>query len=381
MKYSAFVFAVLSLPLFAQTPPSTPAPTPPFAPELAPLAARHKSDLALVEAQKKAALARAQHDYLATLDFAEKSAGLSGNIKGIAAIGKERELASTKSDLALNFPADLPEALRPGRKVYLDAIGAVNAEVRKREDKIDSDYLSTLTLLASKGAANPVLAQQIASEKAELIRRATTPEPSTAAAPEKPAAPATGGQPAASPVAALASKLVNGNFEEADADGLPAGWKLVGSLAKGKVLPDGVSFQATKENGLSFLRMTFDGRFTNCAIAQELAVPNRARTVTIKVRYRGKVTGRFDPKDRRCWPDNDLSFYNEKGEEIGHGFTNLENMLLKSGSTVATHNQATFKSWEATIPVTSGAVKAKFKLESGKCTGVFDWEHAEVEFK
>lgn len=60
---------------------------------------------------------------------------------------------------------------------------------------------------------------------------------------------------------------------------------------------------------------------------------------------------------------------------------NIESMLLKAGSTGATHNQATFKSWETTFAVTSGAVKAKFKLENGKCTGVFDWEHAEVEFK
>lgn len=85
-------------------------------------------------------------------------------------------------------------------------------------------------------------------------------------------------------------------FDEAGADGLPTGWKVTGSLVKGGILPDGVSIQASKENGLSFLRMTFEGRFTACAAAQDLVVPNRARTAAIKVRYRGKSDGKIGPK-------------------------------------------------------------------------------------
>ena len=367
MKTLLLAFVALAFPAFAQT----------TAPELAPYVAKHKADLALIETQKKAALDRAQHDYLAALDFADKAAGSSGNLKGVVALGKERNLVQTKPDLALSFPADLPETLRPARKIYLDAIDSANADAKKREEQIDSDYLRTLTMLESHAATNPALGQQIATEKAEIVRRATA----AAATTNSPPASATSDKSETATEPALAAKLVNGNFEEVDANGLPAGWKLSGQLGKGGVLPDGVSIKAIKENGLSFVRMTFEGRFNHCGIVQEFAVPNKARTATIKIRYRGKVTARFKPEDRRCWPINDLGFYNEAGVLVGHGLTSIESEILHHPSPQLTHNQATFKSWDATISVPSGAVKARFHIGNGGCNGVFDWEHAEVTFK
>ncbi len=352
---------------WAQT--STP---PPLAPELAPIAAKHKSDFAAVETQKKTALARAQHDYVTALDFADKAAGSAGDLKGVVAIGKERDLAKAKPDLALSFPADLPAALRPSRKVYLDAIASANADAQKREDQIDSDYLRTLTMLDSHAAANPSLGPQIAAEKAEIIRRATAAPPGTAAAAANVApAPAANGKPAATPEPVLAAKLMNGNFEEVDASGLPTGWKLDGSLDKGGVLPDGVSIKAIKENGISFLRMTFDGRFHDCGIAQEIAVPNRARTATFKVWYRGKVAGQLNPAQ---WPGCGVRFYNEKGQRNitpGGYYVWAEKMM----------HQASFKTFEKKVAIPDGAIKAELYLINWNCNGVFDFEHAELTFK
>jgi hypothetical protein len=141
----------------------TTAPSPTLAPELAPLAAKHKADFTTVETQKETAVGRAQHDYLAALAFADKAATSAGDLKGVVAIGKERDLAKTMPDLALSFPADLPAALRPARKVYLDAIDSANADAKKRKDQIDSDYLRTLGILSGHRPATAGVTPEVQS--------------------------------------------------------------------------------------------------------------------------------------------------------------------------------------------------------------------------
>lgn len=341
-------------------------------PELAPIAAKHKTDLAMVETQKVTALARARQDYLAALDFADKGATSAGDLKATIAIGKERDLVKAKPDLPLSFPADLPTSLLPARKACLNAIGSATADAQKRAQQIDSDYLRTLGMLSSNAASNPTLTRQIAAEKAELIQRetaATTPAaPAVANASSVSVKP---GSAAATPSPVLAEKLVNGNFADADANDFPTGWSLCGGLGKGGVLPDGVSIKIVKENGLSFLRMTFDGRFHDCGIKQEIAVPNRARSAVVKIWYRGKVTGRLNPTDRRGWPNYELRFFNEKGDFLGHGGAWTENVT----------NQPAYKTVERTIPIPDGGVKATLSVQNGNCTGVFDFEHAEISYK
>ena len=83
-----------------------------LAPELAPLVAKHKADLAALDAQKAAATARVQQTYVAALDGAEKTATVAGNLAVVAAITKEREALKTGL-MAPALPEGLPKTLQP----------------------------------------------------------------------------------------------------------------------------------------------------------------------------------------------------------------------------------------------------------------------------
>jgi hypothetical protein len=67
----------------------------------------------------------------------------------------------------------------------------------------------------------------------------------------------------------------------------------------------------------------------------------------------------------------ELGFLNEKGAAAGGVGSWMENLM----------HQASFKTFERTIPISTGAVNAEFRLGSSNCNGVFDFEHAGVTFK
>lgn len=155
---AAFLLVLAASSAFAQT----------VAPELAPAAAKYKADMATLDAQRLAALAQAQKSHAAALDAAEKTATAAGNLPVVAAITKEREslIADT---LTPNFPDGLPKNLLATRKAYLDAAAHIRANEATRRSAIGAEYLRALASLQSKAAANPELAQQIATEKGNLL--------------------------------------------------------------------------------------------------------------------------------------------------------------------------------------------------------------------
>jgi len=156
--------AVADPPLVASIPPELKT----LAPALAPLAEKYKADRASLEEQRKAALKRAEQDYFAALDAAEKSATSSGDLKSVAAIFKERE-ALTSGEVSVTFPPDLPRALATRRKTYSDSRDRVAADVALRQRRIDADYLRSLGALQARSAPNSELFDQIAAEKKRIF--------------------------------------------------------------------------------------------------------------------------------------------------------------------------------------------------------------------
>src|SRR5690348_6658698 len=61
-----------------------------LAPELAPIQKRYRADVAELDSQKEAVQSGAGQTYAAALDAAEKAVSKAGNVKGVAAIVKER---------------------------------------------------------------------------------------------------------------------------------------------------------------------------------------------------------------------------------------------------------------------------------------------------
>ena len=139
-----------------------------LAPELAPLVAKHKADIAALDAQKDAAIARVQQTYLAALDGAERTATTAGKLEVFAAITKERE-ALQSGLMAPALPEGLPKILQSARKAYLDGTARVTAYVQPRQKAIDADYLRTLAGLQARASGKPELATQIDAEKKNLL--------------------------------------------------------------------------------------------------------------------------------------------------------------------------------------------------------------------
>jgi hypothetical protein len=198
--------------------------------ELAPLVAKHKADLAALDAQKAAAMARAQQPYVAALDSAEKTATTAGTLEVVAAITKERE--ALKSGLmAPAWPEGLPKTLQPARKACLDGIARVSVDTGPRQKAIDAEYLRALAALQPKAAGNPELTKQTATEKEKLLANAI--------------GSAGGTRPTA---ASSRNTVVNGTFDIAEADGRPRGWTFYGPGAEGLM-------KVVREGSNSFLQM------------------------------------------------------------------------------------------------------------------------------
>jgi hypothetical protein len=167
MKALALAAAfALAVPLHAQD----------LAPELAPLAAKHQADLTALDAQKAAAVTRAQQPYVSALDGAERTATSAGTLEVVAAITKERE-ALKSGVMSPSFPEGLPKALQSTRKSCLDAMARVGTDAAPRQKAIDADYFRALASLQTKAAAKPELAQQIAAEKEKLLANADAGDP------------------------------------------------------------------------------------------------------------------------------------------------------------------------------------------------------------
>ena len=139
-----------------------------LAPELAPIQKRYKTDVAELDSRKEAVQSGAGQTYAAALDAAEKAAAKAGNVKGVAAIVRERA-AVKDGTVAPKASDELPKTLAAARKTYVDAVSRVTKETGAKRSVLDSTYLKALASLEPKAAQNPELARQLALEKENLL--------------------------------------------------------------------------------------------------------------------------------------------------------------------------------------------------------------------
>ena len=147
-----------------------------LAPELLPLVAKHKADLAALDEQKAAAIARVVQVYVAALDAAEAKAATAGNLQAIAAITQESNDAKSGS-LRDAVPAELPKTLHAARKSCLDGIARITPDLAAGNDRLKADYLRALAALQTRAGGNAPLAAQIAVEKDRALRDITPTTP------------------------------------------------------------------------------------------------------------------------------------------------------------------------------------------------------------
>ena len=137
--------------------------------QIQPLADKYKSDLAILESQRAGAVGRAQQTYIAALTAAENAALTASQLPVIAAITAESQ-AVTSNSMPAEFPRGLPATLQPARKVYMDTVARIAAEMPPRKEKIGVDYLRALTGL--QASADAELSAAIAGEKLRILSEA-----------------------------------------------------------------------------------------------------------------------------------------------------------------------------------------------------------------
>jgi hypothetical protein len=147
-----------------------------LAPELVPMAAKYKADLEALDTQKDTEAVRVSQAYIAALAEAEAKATAGGDLKGLAAIGQERDDAKNGA-LPEKIPADLPKGLHGARKSCFEALARVAKDFTTREDRVRSDYVRSLATLDLRARNNAVLAAQIASEKERAVHDITPTSP------------------------------------------------------------------------------------------------------------------------------------------------------------------------------------------------------------
>ena len=312
-----------------------------LAPELAPLAAKYKADIAALEAQKSAALARAEQTYSTALDGVEKTATAAGKLEVVAAVTKERE--SIKGGLmAPALPSELPKSLGPARKAYMDAAARAAAEIIPKRRAANAEYLRALASLQPKAAGNAELARQIATEKERLLSNA--------------AAGVVGPKPPGS----SRNVVVNGTFDLAETDGRPKGWSFYGPGAEDifKVVRDGTN---------SVLRLTVTPAPLSVGVTQSFTIPERAKSITISGRVRGKLTD-LHKDDSNAGANISTRQLSAEKKEVGW-------TLIKAGT------DSGWKLFKETAPIKTGAREVSVSCVGWWVAGTFDFDDIEVEFR
>lgn len=312
-----------------------------LAPELAPLAAKYKTDLAALETQRAAALAQAQIAYTSALAAAEKTATATGKAAVVAAIATERAALSSGL-MTPAFPAGLPPGLQMPRKSWLDADARIRAAEAPRRQAIDAAYLRALTDLQARAAKNPELSKQLAAEKQNALANAP---------PSATAATGTGGSGKPS----TKSAVINGTFDLADTAGRPSGWSIHDSF---KVVRDGAN---------NVLHATA-GEIGYNHITQEIPVPPRARSVTLSVRVRGKWET-TDTKQPVRGTRTSVQFIGADGQKINVW------IVLDAG------RDAGWKSLSNTDAIPKGSKALELIVALSWVTGNFDFDDVAVEFR
>ena len=306
-----------------------------LAPELAPMAAKYKLDVATLEAQRAAALAQAQNPYVAALGVAERSATTSGNVATVSMIATER--ATLNSGLmAPGFPPGMPKELQIPRKTYLDALARIRTAEAPRRQALDGFYLRALTNLSAKVPKETELARQIEAEKQKLI--ANAPSTSSGKANSK-------------------NLAVNGTFDLVNAAGNPIAWVAAEGF---KVARDGT-------NSVLHASIKMPGWHI---VSQDIVIPPKERSVTLKGRVRGTIVSR-DPGKVAGSPGVFVcvTWVDRQGKES----TNWLSTDAGDGGDWRQVNTTT------AIPKDMEAVRVVLMLKFA--TGEFDFDDIEVEFR
>ena len=157
-------------------------------PELRTVVLKRQSDIAELEDRKTFIQGRARHLYLTAIAAVEAKATAAGHIPIIVALNREIE-AVRAGKLASAFPGDLPKSLMNNRKAYADAEAKLAIDAAADRQRLDAAHLRALAALQPRAALNPVLAEQLATEKAATLGTALAAKPPVAKPVIAPASP------------------------------------------------------------------------------------------------------------------------------------------------------------------------------------------------
>jgi hypothetical protein len=306
-----------------------------LAPELAPLATKYKADIATLETQRAAAIAQLYKPYAAALVTAEKSATTAGNVAGVSVIATERA-ALASGLMSPGFPPGLPKELQNPRKAYLEGVARIRTAEAPRRQALDAAYLRALTDLNARAAKNPELAKQLEAERQKLL--ASAPTTSAGKSNSK-------------------NVIINGTFDAADPSGKPGGW----STAEG--------FKVQKDGANNVLHASFKAP-VYAAASQDITLPARARSVTLRGRVRGKILAR-DAVNSQGPPGVFVAaVYLDKSEQA------TKNWLMLDGG-----SDAEWKNVSSTTKIPDDMKVLEVSLVLKNVSGEFDFDNIEVEFR
>jgi len=137
-------------------------------PSLSNLEAKYKADMEAASAAQDADVDRAGRTYLGVLETAEKSSLAVSDMKPLAAIAAERDGLKNRN-LAGAPPADLPKSLAVARKSYFASVAKADTDHAPRKQRINADYLRSLTTLESQFRTDAAAMAEIAAEKNRVI--------------------------------------------------------------------------------------------------------------------------------------------------------------------------------------------------------------------
>jgi hypothetical protein len=213
--------------------------------------------------------------------------------------------------------------------------------VKKQRDEVAAAWIAPAisAATASQPAVQPVVPPKVAATK-----------------PPAPATPQAAGGTSLRPGRNV---LANGNFDAADADGNPEGWTVPARA--------GYSFKVVREGSNSFLHATGTGEIRPTYVVQEIPIPARAKTVTLKGRIRGKWETR-DTKDGNWGATIDATFIGEDEKKFGPW------IILVGGRLDG------WQSLSKTRDVEAGAKRLHVHFGFQFATGTFDFDDIVVEF-
>ena len=319
-------------------------------PELAESAAKYKAATEALEKQRLAAAAQAAQPYVATLDGIGKAATAKGDVKTAEAATKERE-AALAGALPAELPAGLPALRLQGtRKALLMKLEPITSDFGKRKKRLDGEYLGFLDALKQKADPESALAKRIAAEKETLL------------ADEKGSAGKPGDEKKEAKVSRGKNVVVNGDFEKADADGKPEGWKIDWGWK------DRVSL--VTEKGNSFIRFdeivdNKDGSSSLHMFTQNIEFPRKAERATVSARLR---TENVVCPNKENFPSVMVTFCDQANKKrCCPAFWGGKN--------------GSWKTIQADVSIPVGVVSAEIAVMNGYCPGRMDFDDIEVSFK